>query len=392
MSVSARAAAALNANRQERGVAPQFTPLPISGALQGVDQRIVDMTAQAWGYVVPGGRIEVSTGVSGHSPVNHAPGHALDFRVLRPDGSVVRWDDPEALQAARVGAALGVHGIGGGRGYMGGTHFHWDISRNGPRTWSDSGANQDPVGFGSGPAAQAIAAARGVPVEQVLADLNINAPSQFASQQGATARQASNPLASYRDAIAAVESRGSGDYSAVGPPTRGGDRAYGRYQVMDFNIGPWTEQALGRRMTPQEFLADPQAQDAVFDHVFGGYVQQYGNPQDAASVWFSGRPMAGNTNNDTFIDVPEYINRFNAALGNPSQPATGAPRAPSVPSGSPMDYAMAPTGPSYQNNALAGVMGEQGQQPQMPQRQNFLLDPRQFMLPTQFNIIQSQVV
>jgi hypothetical protein len=50
----------------------------------------------------------------------------------------------------------------------------------------------------------------------------------------------------YADAIASIESAGSGDYSAIGPDT-GKGRAYGRYQVMDFNIGPWTEKHLGRR-------------------------------------------------------------------------------------------------------------------------------------------------
>ncbi|MEM7318838.1 MAG: hypothetical protein AAF408_07425, partial [Pseudomonadota bacterium] len=43
----------------------------------------------------------------------------------------------------------------------------------------------------------------------------------------------------FRDAIASIESAGSGDYSAVGPET-GKGRAYGRYQVMDFNIPQWT--------------------------------------------------------------------------------------------------------------------------------------------------------
>jgi hypothetical protein len=156
---------------------PQFTPLPISGALQGVDQGLVDRAAAAWGYVVPGGRIEVSTGVSDHSPTNHAPGHAIDFRVVRPDGSVVRWNDPETLAAARIGRSMGVLGIGAGQEYMGGTHFHWDVSANGARTWSDSGANQSPVGFGQAEYASLISAATGAPLESILAEYNI-APGQ----------------------------------------------------------------------------------------------------------------------------------------------------------------------------------------------------------------------
>ena len=77
----------------------------------------------------------------------------------------------------------------------------------------------------------------------------------------------------YRRAIGSIES--GNNYSQVGPSAdKDGHRAYGRYQVMDYNIGPWTERALGRRLTPREFLADPRAQDAVFDTVFGGYVQR----------------------------------------------------------------------------------------------------------------------
>jgi len=170
-----------------------FAPLPIEGAIQGVDPGLVERAATAWGYVVPGGRVRVTTGVSDHSPTNHAPGHAIDFQVIRPDGSVVRWNDPEALAAARVGRSLGVLGIGGGQEYMGGTHFHWDVSANGARTWSDSGANQSPVGFGQSEYASAIAAATGVPVEQVLGELGI-APGQV--PHFAPVGQGGNALAS----------------------------------------------------------------------------------------------------------------------------------------------------------------------------------------------------
>jgi hypothetical protein len=103
--------------------------------------------------------------------------------------------------------------------------------------------------------------------------------------------QGSYRMANYRDAIAAVESRGSGDYQARGPRTRSGDRAYGRYQVMGANIPSWTQQALGYQMTPQQFLADPTTQDKVFDTIFGGYLKQ-GPPQDAISRWFTGQPLA----------------------------------------------------------------------------------------------------
>lgn len=135
----------------------------------------------------------------------------------------------------------------------------------------------------------------------------------------AIAQQPNRPATTspYRDAIAAVESRGSGGYAATGPVTANGDRAYGRYQVMGNNIGEWTQAALGRRLTPQEFLNDPAAQDAVFDFKFGQYVKQYGTPQDAASAWFTGRPLSRGAGaaDITGTTGAEYVRRFNAALG-----------------------------------------------------------------------------
>ena len=94
----------------------------------------------------------------------------------------------------------------------------------------------------------------------------------------------------WASAISGIES--SGRYNLMGPITRSGDRAHGKYQVMGANIGPWTREALGRELSPQEFLNDTDAQEAVFRHQFGKNVDKYGSPQEAASVWFSGRPMA----------------------------------------------------------------------------------------------------
>lgn len=115
--------------------------------------------------------------------------------------------------------------------------------------------------------------------------------------------------------IARLES--GGRYDALGPVTGSGDRAYGRYQVMGANIGPWTLRHLGRSMTPQEFLADPNAQDAVFRGQFGSYLTRYGNPSDAASMWFTGRPYSvGYARTDAIPGVhsgltgAQYVSRF----------------------------------------------------------------------------------
>lgn len=117
--------------------------------------------------------------------------------------------------------------------------------------------------------------------------------------------------------IAKVES--SGNYGAVGPVTEKGNRAYGKYQVMDFNIPTWTKEVLGQSMTPQQFLASPQAQDAVAKAKLQEAYDKYGTWEDSASVWFSGRPLSGNTSKDvTGTSTPEYVQRF---LGG--SPASG---------------------------------------------------------------------
>lgn len=121
----------------------------------------------------------------------------------------------------------------------------------------------------------------------------------------------------WANAIASIESAGSGGYSAMGPTTRKGNRAYGRYQVMDFNIPSWTKKHLGRELTPQQFLGDEAAQDAVFQGEFGSYVNKYGNPQDAASAWFTGKPLSGGAGRSDILGTTgsKYVNKFNAAMG-----------------------------------------------------------------------------
>ena len=118
----------------------------------------------------------------------------------------------------------------------------------------------------------------------------------------------------FAHAIGQVES--SGRYDAVGPET-GKGRAYGKYQVMDFNIGPWTREVLGAELSSKEFLANPRAQDAVFRAKFGQSLAKHGNPEDAASIWFTGRPLSQGKNRQdvTGTTGSEYVNRFRSHLG-----------------------------------------------------------------------------
>lgn len=126
-------------------------------------------------------------------------------------------------------------------------------------------------------------------------------------------------------AIAANES--GGRYEALGPVTGRGDRAYGKYQVMGSNIPSWTEEALGTRMTPEEYLANPEAQEKTFAHHFGKFATQHGNPYDAASVWFSGKPIAeaGNRRDVLGTTVPSYVSKFKSTYdAEGDMPSRGA--------------------------------------------------------------------
>lgn len=165
---------------------------------------------------------------------------------------------------------------------------------------------------------------------------------------GPTSSVAPTSMDANQRAIGSIEAN---SYSELGPVTRTGDRAYGKYQVMGANIPQWTQEILGKRMTPQEFLNDKGAQDKVFKGKFAQYVAKTGNANDAASMWFTGKPLAQGANLKDQLGTTgtEYVRRFNAAGGG--QPQTGAQVA-----------SLDPTAgvPNAQNNAPVGTSGPVG--------------------------------
>lgn len=133
----------------------------------------------------------------------------------------------------------------------------------------------------------------------------------------------------YGKAIAGIESGGRANpYAVIGPDNGKGNRPIGKYQVMDFNVGPWTKEVLGQEMTPQQFAASPEAQEAVFKAKFDQYKKQTGSAQDAASMWFTGKPLAqGAGRQDTLGTTGQaYVDKFNANLNQPPvQTASAGP-------------------------------------------------------------------
>lgn len=149
--------------------------------------------------------------------------------------------------------------------------------------------------------------------------------------------QPAGDLTAAASAISSNES--GGNYQALGPviTRKDGttDRAYGKYQVMGENIPSWTKEVLGAAMTPEQFLASPQSQDAVFKGKFGQYVQKTGNLQDAASMWFTGKPLAEGANLKDVLGTTgsRYVEKFtrglNQAAGITPTNASGAASQPS---------------------------------------------------------------
>lgn len=132
-----------------------------------------------------------------------------------------------------------------------------------------------------------------------------------------------------KQGIAFVETRGAPDaYSKKGVVVQGGmyagDRALGKYQVMGKNVGPWSKQYLGREVTPEEYLASPDLQEELATARMGELLQKHGNPDDVASVWFTGQPLAqagGDVADDTGTSNNEYQQLFKQGMNMGALPA-----------------------------------------------------------------------
>jgi hypothetical protein len=133
-------------------------------------------------------------------------------------------------------------------------------------------------------------------------------------------------------------------YADVGPTVKvgqyRGDHAVGKYQVMASDLPQKLADAGLPQMTEEQFKANPQAQELQFEHEFGGLLRKHGNFNDAASVWFTGRPYAQALRqhaNDQHIGVQAYVEGANLGVlayrarqggGQPGNPLQGPANAP----------------------------------------------------------------
>ena len=121
------------------------------------------------------------------------------------------------------------------------------------------------------------------------------------------AKGLNSPIQRVAEAIGQFES--GGNYRAIGKDVGKGNRAYGKYQVMASNIPSWTKEALGKSLTPQQFLNNPEVQDKVALYKMAQYSKKYDTVEDIAALWFSGRPLskAGQSRDILGTSVPIYV-------------------------------------------------------------------------------------
>lgn len=97
--------------------------------------------------------------------------------------------------------------------------------------------------------------------------------------------------------------------------------ALGEWQVMPANLPSWLPASGQPVMTPSQFLANHQAQNAVAVHVLGGYYKQYG-PEGAAAMWYSGQPDPSASFGNP--PVSSYVSQVMAKMqGAPANPGIG---------------------------------------------------------------------
>jgi cell wall-associated NlpC family hydrolase len=133
---------------------------------------------------------------------------------------------------------------------------------------------------------------------------------------------------SFFNAIAQQES--GGNYGAVNSRTG----ASGKFQIMPANIGPWSQQYLGRRISVGQFRSSPQLQEQLARAVLQDYYSKWG-ARGAASAWYSGSPNKAD-NYHVFRSgepsVGAYVDQVLGRVGPGSAPLapTGAGISPIV--------------------------------------------------------------
>lgn len=121
---------------------------------------------------------------------------------------------------------------------------------------------------------------------------------------------------SFFAAIAGQES--GGNYNAINSRTG----ASGKFQIMPGNIGPWSQQYLGKRISVSQFRSSPQLQEQLARAVLSDYFNKWG-ARGAASAWYSGSPTKADNYNRFRSNEPsigEYVDQVLARVGRAPAP------------------------------------------------------------------------
>lgn len=126
----------------------------------------------------------------------------------------------------------------------------------------------------------------------------------------------SSSFEKFMAAISAQES--GGNYRARNKDSG----AMGKYQIMPGNLAGnrsgWDFEALGRDVSPQEFLNSPQIQEAIAKAKMQDYYAQYG-PRGAAIAWYAGPGAVNKTNLNApqgkYPSISSYVQSILRRLG-----------------------------------------------------------------------------
>lgn len=183
---------------------------------------------------------------------NFKRGSLGDLSEAKPEWNPTKWDDELNLNFA-AGAGMGlIHGTGG--------HL-LNVANNG---------------------------LNGISKPASLDDIFADIPSKQESQDIGTQQQVEMPqdfnaqLQTFKSAITDIES--GGDYNAVGPWIDG-DRALGKYQIMQSNWPSWCKEAGLSADAP----LTPENQERVADYKFKKYYDMYGGDWGKVAIaWHAG--------------------------------------------------------------------------------------------------------
>ncbi len=114
-------------------------------------------------------------------------------------------------------------------------------------------------------------------------------------------------------AAAITNNESGGNYQAVSVPSKNGDVALGKYQIMAKNLPAWSKEVTGRVVSREEFLKNPQIQEQIAGSRFNNMLNSGMTPEDAASTWFTGQPIRKGYNpSDAYGTTnSQYVAKFN---------------------------------------------------------------------------------